>query len=162
MRIPSLILVLLTASLTGCAVHPKAALTLQQTATNLDFAISTEHVNGLLGLRIWQADTKELFWDVDLHYYREPHLTYGVVPRDFKTFGGVLSSAEQKFPAGGERPRPLPPSTQFRASILCQYDTMFDAHLCEFYFSFTTDADGRVSSVVPVARILREDLPTTP
>ena len=162
MRIPLLILVLLTASLAGCAVHPKAALTLQQTTTNLDFVISTEHVNGLLGLRVWQADTKELFWDVDLHYYREPRLTYGVVPRDFKTFGGVLSSAEQKFPTGGERPRPLPPSTQFRASILCQYDTMMDAAMREFYFLFATDTKGRVSVVVPVARFPREDFPKTP
>ncbi len=162
MRIPSLILVLLALSLTGCTVHPKATLTAQQTTTNLDFTISTEHVNGLLGLRIWQADTKELFWDVDLRYYREPRLTYGVVPTDFKTFGGVTSSAKQKYPASGERPRPLPPSTQFRASLLCQYDTMMDAAMREFYFSFATDRDGRLSSVFPVASIPREDLPKTP
>lgn len=162
MRILPLMLILIALALAGCATDPKAALAVRQTGTNLDFEISTEHVNGLLGLRVWQADTKEVFWDIALRYYREPRLAYGVVPTDFKTFGGGTSSAEQKFPASGQRPRALPPSTTFLTSIYFQYDTMFDAKVREVYFSFATDAEGKVLSVIPVARVAPEDYPKTP
>jgi len=162
MRILPLMLILIALALAGCATDPKAALAVRQTGTNLDFEISTEHVNGLLGLRVWQADAKEVFWDIALRYYREPRLAYGVVPTDFKTFGGGTSSAEQKFPASGQRPRALPSSTTFLTSIYFQYDTMFDAKVREVYFSFATDAEGKVLSVIPVARVAPEDYPKTP
>ena len=157
--LPIVILSLL--SLAGCTVHPKATLSVQQTATNLHFDISTAHVNGLLELRVWQADTKDLLWDVDLHYYPGPRITYGIVPRDFKTFSGSTSSAKQKFPALRETPRSFIPGTQYRAAVLCQYDSMMSACVREFYFAFATDADGRILSVSPLESILPEDFPKT-
>jgi len=161
MRASLPILILSLLGLVGCMVHPKTTLSVQQTTTNLHFDISTAHVNGLLGLRVWQADTKDLLWDVDLHYYRGPRITYGVLPSDFKTFAGLTGSAKQKFPADSERPRSFAPSTQYRAAVLCQYDSMMSASVREFYFAFATDADGRVLSVSPVESIPPEDFPKT-
>jgi hypothetical protein len=161
MRILLPIVILSLLGLIGCTVNPKVTLSVQQTTTNLDFDISTTHVNGLLGLRVWQADTKDLLWDVDLHHYPGPRITYGVVPRAFKTFAGLTSSAKQKFPTPKETPRSFAPSTQYRAAVLCQYDSTMSASVREFYFAFMTDADGRVFSVSPMESIPPEDFPKT-
>ena len=153
-----LLLILIAAAIAGCARNPKVALEVRQSSTNLNFEISAKHINGLTEFQIWQADTKELFWDIALRYYREPRLTYGDVPTNFKTIWGESSSAEQKFPVSGQTPHAFPPRTKFLAAIYYQYDTMFDANVGEVYFVFTTDADGRVLSVLPT-RVAHEDLP---
>lgn len=159
MRASLLVLVLVSLEVVGCTVHPNVTLSVQQTTTNLHFDVSTTHANGLVGLRVWQADTKDLLWDVDLAYYRGPRIAYGVVPSGFKTFSGLTSNARQKFPAGRERPPPLAASTQYRVAVLCQFDSMMSASVKEFYFAFATDADGRVLSVSPVESILPKDFP---
>jgi hypothetical protein len=153
--------ILILLGLVGCTVQPKTTLSVQQTTTNLLFDVSTKHVNGLIGLRVWQADTKDLLWDVDLHNYRGPRIAYGVVPSDFETFAGLTSNAKQKFPVGRERPRPLAASTQYRVAVLCQYDSMMSASVREFYFAFATDADGRVLPASPVESVSPGNFPKT-
>jgi len=141
---------LLAALFSGCSATPRVNLITQQHGVYVDFNIQTEGINGLLGIKISQADTKDLLWDVDLAYFKGGRLTYGVVPTNFEIINGSSSSAKQLFPASGTKPRAFLPGKDFDLALSVQYDTVTTASMRTFYFSFSTDSLGRISAIRPV------------
>jgi hypothetical protein len=157
------------------AAEPSASLTLTEKAGILRFDITTHHVNGILGLRVWNFDqahtealariarheddreyeyvSNEYLWDVNLDYYQGPHLDYGEVPQDFATFNGGRNSAKQNFPKDGAKPHPLPPSTRIRMAIDLQYDTWAAASVTTRYFDLLTDREGHVTKIMPTPKL---------
>jgi hypothetical protein len=123
------------------------------------FHFQTRGINGLLSLRLWRTDTKEVLWDVNLNYYRERRLRYGEIPTEFRTFNSGLNRASQSYPAGNQQPQPLPPSTTFMVELDCQYDTLLSPAVQPAYFLFSTDAGGALSRVTRPERITANDLP---
>ncbi len=111
---------------------------------------------------MWQADTKELLWDVNLDYYKDPRLTYGYVPANFLTYNGRRNDAQQNFPRNSRRPRPLAAGKRFFVSIDCLHGAFMGEEVEPFYFSFSTDADGRVLAASPVEGMKSDDLAKTP
>ncbi len=134
-------------------------MTAHQSANNFEFEFSTRGINGLLSLQLWEADTRELFWDINLDYYNEARLAYGTVPEDFQTFNGLRHSATQRFPTGGQKPHSLPPNGRFYVSITCQYDQGFAPCAGSFIFSLTTDATGRVAAVTRLDGLAADKFP---
>lgn len=131
--------------------QPKVSVSTQQGDNSFDFEFSTQGITGLGGLRVWQADTRELLWDIDLYYYKEPRLTYGDVPTNYQTFNGVRLDAHQHYPIYGERPRSLVAGKRYFVSIECLHGTLLKAEATpQFFFSFSTSPDGRVLAASPV------------
>ncbi len=159
MRIASSIVLLMAVSQVGCSVAPKLSLRATQRDTGIEFEFYPRGINGLLGLRVWQADTKELLWDVNLNYYRGARWRYGDVPRDFETFKGARNSASQNCPDKNKKPRPLPADRRLFASVDCQYDSFMAASSRTFLFSIKTGADGSVAEVSPVEYLRPDDFP---
>src|ERR1035441_6069944 len=82
----------------ACSMTPKVSVTGQQTGPDIDFTIQADGINGLAGVRLWQVETKELYWDVNLASFMGSHLKYGEVPAHFKAYNGATYSARQNFP----------------------------------------------------------------
>jgi hypothetical protein len=158
-RISLLLSVLLGGLLSACAIVRSASVSVQQQDSTVDFQFQTRSFNGLGGLRVWRADTKEVFWDVNLNYYNEKHLKYGDIPKGFRTFNGNSNSATQNFPALGHQPSPLPSNAKFILELTCLYDTMFSPAFRAYYFSFTTNEKGIVSKIIPVDQIPADFFP---
>ena len=147
--------------LSGCTPKPSVSLGAHSSDSQTVLDVSTEGINGLLGLNMWQADTREMLWRVNLDYFRGPQLVYGHVPAGFMTINGGKNSAEQIFPAKGLRPPPLPPRRKIFVAIEAQYDEFMSASARTFYFELNTDANGRVLSVRPLTAVKPDDLPKT-
>ena len=128
-------------------------------ADELVFHLRTRSVNGLLGLRLWRTDTKEVLWDVNLNYYPGGQLRYGEIPTEFRTFNGGLNRGRQNYPEGNRKPQPLPPSTTFMVELDYQYDTLLSPAAHSAWFLFSTDASGALSRVTTPERITADDLP---
>jgi len=158
-RITLTVALLLAVVSAGCSPSPRLSLNARQEDGSTTFEFSTRGINGLLGLRVWKADTKELLWDVNLSYYRGPRLRYGDLPRDFETFNGQKDSATQAFPAKREKPRPLPANSKLYVSVDCQYDSFMAASSQTFLFSITTDTNGRVLAASRVDSLSPDDFP---
>jgi hypothetical protein len=150
-------------ALTGCEVHPKANLAIVESGTNLTFQFATKHVIGLGGLRIWEKHTKETLWDVGLCSYSGSNLDYGSVLRSFNTRNGAVNNAIQIFPLNGKKPRSPPPKGDFVVELTCYFDQWYGACSEDFYFSFLTDENGRVSQVRQLEHFpLKDRPPPTP
>lgn len=145
--------------LNGCALTRSSSMTLAQDGNDPVFHFRTRGMNGLLSLRLWRTDTKQVVWDVNLNYYRESQVRYGEIPMQFRTFNGGLNRATQNYPIEGKKPLPLPPNTTFMVEIDCQYDTLLSPAVQPAYFLFSTDASGMLSRVTRPERITADDLP---
>lgn len=145
--------------LMGCAMKPSIILEAEQYGPDISFDIRAKGINGLVDLRIWQTDTKEVIWQINLNSFNGPRLGYGEVPVGFKTFNGGSGNAKQVVPSGDKRPSPLPAGKSFILVLGVQYDTMMSAAMRPFYFSFSTDSEGRISAIMPVATPRPEDQP---
>jgi hypothetical protein len=159
MRHAVILAIMLVSLLTGCTPRRNVSLAVRQSGSHTILDVSTEGVNGLIGLNMWQADTRELLWKVNLVYFRGKQLVYGAVPANFTTFNGVESSAEQTFPAKGLPPPPLPPSRKIYVAIEAQYDEFMAASVRVFFFELSTDTNGQVLSVLPLKGMKSEDFP---
>lgn len=159
MRHAVILAIILVSLLTGCTPRRNVSLAVRQTGSHTVLDVSTEGVNGLLGLSIWQADTRELLWKVNLDYFRGKQLVYGEVPAGFTTINGGENSAEQTFPAKGLSPPPLPSKRKIYVAIEAQYDEFMAASVRVFYFELSTDANGQVLSVLPLKGMKSEDFP---
>ena len=138
-------LVLTAVLFASCSLPRKFLLAIKQDDNRTYFEFSMHRYNGLLGLRLWKTDTKELLWDMNLNYYREERLEYGNVPKFFLSFNGAQQRATQNFPADNQKPRAFQPNSRFMVDIDLIYDTSSTSRM----FSFKTDADGRIVSVSP-------------
>jgi len=114
------------------------------------FEIGTAHVNGLLDLRIWQEDTRGVFWHVTLGYFNGRRIKYGEPPMNFKTFNGGEGSAKQIVPETGKSPVPPTIGKSFIIAVTAQYDTWTGAASKTFYYSFSISPEGRMSAIVPI------------
>ena len=76
---------ILVAVLMGCAMKRIIVLEAKQHGTEISFDIRANRINGLLDMRIWQMDTKEVIWQINLNSYNGARLNYGEVPVGFKT-----------------------------------------------------------------------------
>jgi hypothetical protein len=114
------------------------------------FEINANHINGLLDLRIWQEDTREMIWCVDLDYFNRRRIKYGEPPVNFKTFNGGKGSAKQIVPGSGKPSVPLPVGKSFIIAVTAQYDTWTSAASKTFYYSFSISPRGRISAIVPI------------
>jgi hypothetical protein len=140
--------------LTGC--EPKANLAIVQSGTNITFQVATKNVRELLSLRVWKRNTKETLWDISLSCRPDATFDYGSVPELPNPWGNF---ATQRFPLHNERPRSPPPQSDFAIELTCQYDKWFGACMKDFYFSFVTDQNGRVSQVRKLENFPLEDRP---
>ena len=143
----------------GCAGKPNIVLEAKQHGENIDFDIRTKGINGLLDLQIWQTDTKEVIWQLNLNSFNGTTIEYGKVPVGFKSFNGGTYDAEQMVPLTGKRPGPLPAGKSFIIALGAQYDTLTSAAMRPFYFLFSTDANGKISRVLPTGAPKPGDLP---
>lgn len=159
MRLKLCVASLLTALFIGCSVAPKLSVVAHQRGSDLDFSIQTEGIRGLGEVWLWTEDTKQVLWRVNLNYYQGSQLKYGELPAKFKSPNGAMNNAEQIAPANGEKPNQLPPGKNFYLAITGQYDTRMAASEKTFYFTFSTDSEGRMSAIVPVAPPKPEDFP---
>jgi hypothetical protein len=138
----ALITVLWFALFFGCSGKRNMTLTAQQNGSDVVFEIHANDINGVLGVAIWSSDTKgELLWDMNLNYFNEPHLKYGSIPN------GLM--AKQIFPPDDKRPRAFLPNENLYIGIDAQYDSGLDALSHTFYFRASTDASGKITSVIP-------------
>ena len=145
----------------ACALMRNASMTVTQQGKDTDFHLRTRGFRGLSSFRIWRTDTKEELWYVNLNYFRGEHLTYGEVPKSFRTFNGNLNNARQEYPPDARKPAPLPPTATFMVELNCTYDAMFGPAGQSAFFLFATDATGGVSRVTRPERITADDLPKT-
>ena len=159
MRFKTILILPFVLICSACSTTPHADVDIRQEDHDFVFQIRTRSINGLLDLRLWQVDTKEIFWDINLNYYKEPELRYGEVPDKFTTFNGGQNRAEQNIPRNHQRPRPLPANQNFYLALDCQYDTILAAASKVFYFSFSTDKNGRISRVTRVEHITSDAIP---
>lgn len=118
-------------------------------------------VNGLLGLQIWDADEKEMLWDVSLNYFKAEELRYGELPANFKTYNSAGNTATQNYPSKKQNPKHLPASKNFFVALNCQYDSFMSPSSQTFYFAFKTDKEGNVTQPVPISAITPEKFPNT-
>jgi hypothetical protein len=140
----------------ACSPEPRADVTIQQHEHDFDFQFHTSGVIAIMGLTLWGADTKQLFWAINLNYYNEHRLRYGQVPTAFTTFNGVRNSATQNHP-----PLPLPPNQHFYLAIVCLHRAFPEPATATFLFSFATDNEGRISPVTRAEHITASDIPNT-
>ena len=159
MRLKLCVASLLTTLFIGCSVTPKVSVVAHQQGADLNFSIQTEGIRGLIEAWFWEENTKQVLWRVNLNYYQGSQLKYGELPIKFKQPNGAINSAEQIVPANGEKPDQLPPGKSFYLAITGQYDTLMAASGKTFYFSFSTDSEGRMSAIVPAATPKPEDFP---
>jgi hypothetical protein len=145
---------LLTTVFVACSrPPPEISVTGQQRNSDIDFVIKIEgKSNGVIGLRLWNAESKELFWDIVLDSFMGSHIRYGELPANFKGYNGVTYNARQLFPSGGRKPRALLPSANYYLAVDCQYDTYLAACMSVSSFSFSTDSNGKISPIFPVLR----------
>ncbi len=74
-------------------MSPKLIIEPQTQTKETTFDIETKRINGLrklrfwTGSRFWSGKGKEFLWDANLHNYTGSKITYGKLPRDFKTMG---------------------------------------------------------------------------
>lgn len=146
----------------GCSRDPTVTLSVSEEKGRTVFHLPTRHANGLLGIKIWQPDTRTQLWELDLAYFRGARLTYGEIPRDFVTSNGGKNSAQQMFPRGDQPPLPFPPDTRLLVAIELQYDAFMAASVRARYFELKTDREGRVFSVVARESIKPDAFPEPP
>jgi hypothetical protein len=125
------------------------------------FHIPTRGVNGVISIRLWRADTKELLWHVNLNSYQGSRLMYGEVPRYFTTFNGGRISAQQIYPAKDGKPKRFPGESRIFVMIEIQYDTFIAASAGALNFVLTPDTRGEVTAVSPIGSIDPDDFPDT-
>jgi hypothetical protein len=134
----------------GCSSNRSVTLTGHQSGSDAIFEIHTTGINGILGMSFHHADaTGDLLWRVKMYYFNGPYIKYGDIPIGFKIFNGSTGKANQEFPASTARPRSFLPNEQIYISVLCQYDTAFEASTGSWYFLASTDASGKITSVIP-------------
>jgi hypothetical protein len=114
-------------------------MTVARDGNDPSFHFNTRSINGLLSLRLWRTDTKEVLWHVNLNYYRERRLKYGEIPMEFRTFNGGVNRASQSYPVRNQKPQTLPSSATFMVELVYQYDTWFAPSGQSVYFLFSTD-----------------------
>jgi hypothetical protein len=159
LRIISIVVLVSVAVAFIWMLPPHCSTTARQRGSDTEFDIATRGINGLLGLRIWRADTRETLWDVNLNYYPGPKLAYGEVPADFETFNGAQNSARQNFPPDDQKPMTLPINSQLFVEVDCQYDHFISAACRCFYFLISTDEHGNLSEVQPVNCLTPSEYP---
>lgn len=135
--------------LAACS-EPTLDVAVRKADGNVAFELSTDDINGLLQLQLWDAQDSELLWSVDLEYYAGAELTYGVVPVDFVTRNGSKRSARQEVPPPGVPPTSLRPGRSYVLGLTCQYDHLTAPSMREFFFRFDLDAEGEPTSPRPV------------
>jgi len=128
--------------LSACSSEPQADVTIQQHEQAFDFQFHTHGIIGFMSLKLWSADTKQIFWDVNLNYYNEHTLRYGQIPHAFTTFNGVQNEASENSP-----PLPLPPNQRFYLAIVTLHNAFPEPATGAFWFSFATDNVGRIGPV---------------
>ena len=133
-RFASLTLISAVILFAGCSSPPTLSLAVVQEEDHLAFRFETKNLNGIVGIRMWRADTKQVLWKVDLNYFRGSQLAY-------------------------DGPVPLPASTKFFVQVEVQYDTMMTAASRGFYFAMTTDARGHVTDLSPLNSIGPDNWP---
>jgi hypothetical protein len=155
----SLHLVVLVVLLGGCSRQPTLSFSTSEEKGQTALHFAAQRLNGLLGIRIWRADTKDLLWAANLNYYKEPRLIYGEIPRDFATFNGGKNSAQQAFPSDSKPALAFPSDTRLLVAIDLQYDTFMTASTTVRYFEIKTDRNSRISSVTPLESIAPDEFP---
>jgi hypothetical protein len=123
------------------------------------FNVKRRGGNGLLYLKIWNADTRRPLWGVSLNYFPGGVVTYGKVPKSFRIFNGETRNAVQEFPVESEEPVPLSINSRFYLSFVYQYDRIYAPSTGRAYFTFVTDHQGRISKIVPVERLTESEPP---
>lgn len=146
----------------GCGLNRGVSLRVTQESNEPVFHFQLRSINGLSGLRLWRADTKQVLWDVSLNYYREKRLKYGDIPKNFRSFNGQLQRAYQMEPSEKQKPAPLPSNKTFIVEVHYQYDTSFAPSTGVAYFSFTTDSKGVPAPVTRLERVAADEIPPHP
>ncbi len=113
----------------------------------IDFNVDYGRTNGLLRLQIFEQDPRSLIWDVNLHYFHEPKLSYGEVPQGFITFNGSTNSAAQVFPANGA-PEKLRSGEEYVLKTDWQYDRLGTAQIKSQEHCFRTPSNGSATVLV--------------
>jgi hypothetical protein len=137
-------------ALAGCSSRPKISLSISEEKGQTIFHIPTKGVNAITDLRIWQADTRDILWDIKLGNYIGEKLAYGDIPLNFRSFNGGKYSAKQKYPAENQKPSVFPASSRLIVVFHLQYDNLYSARQTSRWFSLSTDSAGRVEEITPI------------
>lgn len=138
----------------GCSRTQEVSIGVVNNAPTPTFNLKKSRGTGFGYLMISNADTKERIWEVTLNNFPGGVLVYGSTPKQFKTFNGVMQNGVQIFPEGSKQPIPLPIKTSFYLKLVWMYDAPFaPGSFRPFYFKFSTDAQGRLSDIVPLEEL---------
>jgi hypothetical protein len=120
---------------------PDVALSAARKGDRLVFTLGLKRANGLLGFRIVDPQSSQVYWNVDLNYYPGPILVYGEVPSSFEDRNGNVQSA-----VGGRKPSELPRGKELRVCVNYQYDNYTGACSGEETFALVIAPDGTPST----------------
>ena len=93
----------------------------------LSFDIDHGGTKGYLNLVISDVSNSEVIWDINLNYYMGKSLSYGEIPKEFKTSNGVTNSALQNVPKNSMPPSKLIDGHTYKAISTWQYDQLSTA-----------------------------------
>ncbi len=143
----------------GCDPTPKVSATVVKHQDTVAFHIDQKGGSGLVGLKIWDADLREMLWVLDLDYFKGDSVSYGVIPQSLRTHNGTPAKATQIFPPNGVTPKSLPKQNRLFLELICQYDSEAAASVKSFWFTFSVDEAGMVSPSVSVESPTAMDRP---
>ena len=123
---------------------PHVRLDATRQGADVVFHIRTRNVNGLLHVVVFDRESRQTLWSVNLNYFPGPDLVYGRVPAPFTTFNGNAGTARQEFPRAGVAPRPLLPGKELLVDVHYQYDQGLSACAGSRMFSVTPEENGAV------------------
>jgi hypothetical protein len=146
----------------GCADSQRVTVEIVSQSGTPQFRVKRKGGNGLQGLTIWNAETREPLWDVSLNNFSGGTITYGMIPKGFKGLNGQIRDAVQTFPLEKKTPRPLPVKSRFYLVIDWQHDGFFGPGTSRFYFTFSTDEHGAISNILSIEHIEQSEFPNTP
>lgn len=154
-KLMSLLSFVFSMMLMSCSQKPTVTVEPIHRSAVPQFGIKGRGYNRLSGLIVETAEARETQWEVRLRSFQRGEISYGVAGK-FPQQGFEI---EQVFPESGKTARPLSPNTKYYLTIICQFDQWVGASRASFYYSFVTDASGKVANIFPISSLGPRDQP---